>query len=564
MPEDLDQRRAAPGTQMVEIEHLYRECQGRVRPNSAPDGVPAWEDGRPVQDRAAIWNVHLRRMRLGLSGANLIGGLTLFAFLTFLVPLPSRITRDTGLLWLNVALLVIGGAVATFAANQLGPRAGREVRTWFLSGEEADSRQRELVLRQPLAQLKIVAVLWGSADVLFTTVNAFDSIAVAVQTALGVALGGLAACALTYLLAERFCRELTATALAGGAPEKPVGPGVGTRVVVAWGLAAAYPLLGCVLLGISVLLVGHWSAERVAVSLLIVSVVGLALGFVAMRIAGRSVSDPVESVRAAQRRVQAGELAVDIPVYDGSEIGLLQAGFNQMTAGLRDRERIRDAFGTYLDREVAEHILREGTSLAGEEVEVTAMFVDIRDFTGFAERASARDVVATLNRLFETLVPIIHEHGGHVDKFVGDGLLAVFGAPRRQPDHADQALAAALQIAPAVDEELSGELSIGVGLSSGTVIAGNVGGAGRLEFSVIGDAVNVAARVEAATRRTGDIVLVSEHTRALLCEDAAALLEERPTAPLKGKSEIVSLFAPKVPVRAGGAGAGRAERYQED
>src|SRR5205085_11758958 len=111
-------------------------------------------------------------------------------------------------------------------------------------------------------------------------------------------------------------------------------------------------------------------------------------------------------------------------------------------AGLRERERIRDAFGTYVDREVAEHILRKGTNLSGEEVEVTMMFIDIRNFTGFAERSSATEVVAIVNRLFERVVPIIHEHGGHVDKFVGVGLLAVFGAPRRQEDHADQALAA--------------------------------------------------------------------------------------------------------------------------
>src|SRR5205823_3415583 len=174
--------------------------------------------------------------------------------------------------------------------------------------------------------------------------------------------------------------------------------------------------------------------------------------------------------------------------------GDLARSFNEMTAGLAERERIREAFGTYVDREVADHILREGTSLAGEEVEVTMMFIDIRNFTGFAERSSAPEVVATINRLFECAVPLIHEHGGHVDKFVGDGLLAVFGAPRRQADHADQALTAALEIERAVGDEFAGEIEIGIGLNSGTVVAGNVGGAGRFEFSVIGDAVNVAAR----------------------------------------------------------------------
>jgi adenylate cyclase len=170
------------------------------------------------------------------------------------------------------------------------------------------------------------------------------------------------------------------------------------------------------------------------------------------------------------------------------------------------------------------------------------MFIDIRDFTGFAERAQAPEVLAMLNRLFDRVVPVIHEHGGHVDKFVGDGLLAVFGAPRRQDAHADQALAAALSIERVVAEEFGGELEIGIGLNSGTVVAGNVGGGGRLEFSVIGDAVNTAARVEAATRQTGDTVLIAERTRGLLRSEPVRL-EERLGVTLKGKTEAVRLYA---------------------
>src|SRR5204862_5544328 len=107
------------------------------------------------------------------------------------------------------------------------------------------------------------------------------------------------------------------------------------------------------------------------------------------------------------------------------------------------------------------------------------MFIDIRDFTGFAERSTAPEVVATVNRLWELVVPMIHAHSGHVDKFIGDGLLAVFGAPRRLENHADEALAAALEIARAVAQRFAGELDIGVGLNSGGGVAGNVGGAGR-------------------------------------------------------------------------------------
>jgi adenylate cyclase len=495
---------------------------------------------REVEEREAIWDLQVRRMRIGLSAANVIGALTVYLFLQLLVPIPAHLRHDTGWILLNVALFVLFGGVATLIANIWGPRSAEEIRRWYLAGRQPDQLQRERALRQPLVQMRLDAILWLAAGGLFVTANAFKSTTIAVQAAVGITLGGLASCALTYLLTERFTREVTVTALAGGAPERPVGPSVGDRMLVAWGLAAATPLLGCALLAISVLTVGHWSASRVAVSLLIVTGIGLALGFVAMRIAGRSVVEPVEVVREALRRVKQGDLSAEIPVYDGSEIGLLQAGFNEMTVGLRERERIREAFGTYLDREVAEHILASGTSLEGEEVEVTAMFLDIRDFTGFAERASAREVVAAINSLFERIVPIVREHGGHIDKFVGDGLLAVFGAPRRQRDHADRALAAALAIEGAIQDELP----IGIGLNSGSVIAGNVGGAGRLEFSVIGDAVNVAARVEETTRATGDTVLVSERTRALLSD--ASFLEARPPLPLKGVSEAVALYAPRV------------------
>src|SRR5829696_6530534 len=152
----------------------------------------------------------------------------------------------------------------------------------------------------------------------------------------------------------------------------------------------------------------------------------------------------------------------------------------------------------------------------------------------YAARSDAQDVVATLNRLFERAVSIVHEHGGHVDKFIGDGLLAVFGAPRRERRHADRALDAALALSDAAKEEFGGEIEVGMGLSSGPVVAGNVGGAGRLDFSVIGDAVNVAARAEAATRYTGDRVLLTDETARRL-EECDAELEERSGDRAQGK-----------------------------
>jgi class 3 adenylate cyclase len=190
----------------------------------------------------------------------------------------------------------------------------------------------------------------------------------------------------------------------------------------------------------------------------------------------------------------------------------------------------------------------DGAGLEGEEVEVTVLFLDIRGFTAFAELASAREVVGELNRFYELIVPVLMRHGGHANKFVGDGVLAVFGAPEPLPYHADWGVAAALEIADVVRDAYEGELRIGVGVNSGTVVSGTLGGGGRLEFTVIGDTVNIAARVEEVTRATGDDVLITEYTRALLQEDYGGF-RERGSVPLKGRTANVQLYAP---VAAGG------------
>jgi adenylate cyclase len=187
-------------------------------------------------------------------------------------------------------------------------------------------------------------------------------------------------------------------------------------------------------------------------------------------------------------------------------------------------------------------VLEEGELLEGEDVEVTVVFVDIRGFTSFAENASARETVAKLNEFFDLIVPILARHGGHANKFIGDGVMGVFGAPERMADHASRALAAACDIADAVEEHYGGELTVGIGLNSGPVSVGSVGGGGRLEFTVIGDTVNVAARVERETRTIGDAILLTEATRALLADDDE--VEPRGEAALKGKSDPIALYTP--------------------
>jgi adenylate cyclase len=193
---------------------------------------------------------------------------------------------------------------------------------------------------------------------------------------------------------------------------------------------------------------------------------------------------------------------------------------------------------------VTERVLAEGTDLRGEEIEATVMFLDVRGFTEFAERAPAQEVVARLNELYETVVPVIERHGGHANKFVGDGLLAVFGAPERHADHAPRAVAAACDIAQLVREGVGGSLRVGLGVNSGRVVVGTIGGGRRRDFTVIGDCVNTAARVEAATRLTGDDILITENTLSALSSPRDDF-EERPSVPLRGKAATVRLYTPR-------------------
>jgi len=254
-----------------------------------------------------------------------------------------------------------------------------------------------------------------------------------------------------------------------------------------------------------------------------------------------AVSGPIIDLRDATRRVGRGDLDVRVPVVCTDETGELAASFNAMVAGLGERERLREAFGAFVDPALTERVLAEGTDLSGEELEVSVLFVDVRDFTSFAEHAAAHEVVATLNELYETVVPVILRHGGHANKFIGDGLLAVFGAPDRRADHAQRAVAAAREIAQLANR---GELRVGVGVNTGRAVVGTIGGGGRRDFTVIGDPVNTASRVERATRVTGDDILITEATLRAL-GDHAGEFEERPAAPLKGKTETVRLYAPR-------------------
>jgi adenylate cyclase len=357
----------------------------------------------------------------------------------------------------------------------------------------------------------------------------------------GAAVAVAYAAVLHFFSYEQFLRPVVED-IVRDLPADFTGAPIG--VPLRWKLLGALPLInvitGVVVSGLST--DGSASLDDLGLDVVVAVLVAFTISLELTVLVTRSVLQPVDELLEATEAVKRGDLDARVPITSGDELGRLAGSFNEMMRGLSEREALREAFGAYVDPDVAQRVLEQGELIEGQEREVTVMILDVWDFTEFAQRSSARETVTFLNELFGIAVPCVTEHGGHANKFLGDGLLAVFGAPDRLPDHADRGVAAAGDIARQLSNRFGDQTRFGIGINSGPVVVGSVGGGGRLEFAVIGDTVNVAARVENLTRETGDAVLLTEATRCLLA-DGSDNLEPRGSFALKGVSDPVPIYA---------------------
>jgi len=389
----------------------------------------------------------------------------------------------------------------------------------------------------------VIAVLWGFAALLFGALQIPESLHLAFDDALTIALGGVTTCALVYMLVERLLRPVTARALAQVPPERPVGPGVRARLITAWGLASGVPLLGVALVAVGALGNDFKDPGSLAIAVLILTSAGLVAGAVATVLTARSLADPLTAVRRALAHVRAGDLEAQVAVDDGGEVGLLQAGFNEMAAGLRERERLRDLFGRHVGEDVARRALDAGVVLGGEVREVAALFVDLEGSTAYGSRHSPQEVVSLLNRFFAVVVEVVEAHGGWINKFEGDAALCVFGAPADQPETAARALAAGRELGMRLGRELP-ELGAGIGVSAGPAVAGNVGAERRLEYTVVGDPVNEAARLSELAKKLPGGVLASEAALSRASADEVGQWHLGEETVLRGRTAATRLAAP--------------------
>ncbi len=260
-----------------------------------------------------------------------------------------------------------------------------------------------------------------------------------------------------------------------------------------------------------------------------------------------SVAGPLRALQASMAKVAGGRLDAQTPVVSNDEIGAVAEGFNRMLAGLRERDFVKETFGKYVTREIRDEILGGRVSLEGEAREVTILFSDLRDFTPWVEAHPPREVLADLNAYFAEMEAAIRGHGGLVVQFIGDEIEAVFGAPVAQEAHAGQAVRAALQMRRRLADwnaarRESGKplLRHGIGVHTGTVLAGNVGSAERLSYALVGDAVNLASRIQGLTKDFGTDILISSTTRDRL--GPGLTVEALPATRVKGRSDEVAVF----------------------
>ncbi|MEZ0577252.1 adenylate/guanylate cyclase domain-containing protein [Nocardioides sp. MH1] len=482
---------------------------------------------------------------------NVFGAGLVFVVNNFAVPAPAPDHDMYVALAIAVPTYVV---VAAVVGVIWGTAASLRALRWATQGPEVvpTDKQRREALNVPLHLTVMQLTLWLAGSCLFTVLTLVVQPERAVSTGLTVGIGALVVAGVSYLLTEFTLRPVAARALEGTEVTDRVRfVGVGPRMVLFWAIGTAVPLGGLLVAAILALTSPKdTSLDQMAVVTIATSTAVLVFGLLLTDLNARSVVAPITSVREALRAVEEGDLDTDVVVYDGTELGALQSGFNRMAAGLREREKLRDLFGRHVGHDVAAAAFDVETGevkLGGETRTASVLFVDLTGSTGFAAGHSPAEVVGVLNRFFGVVVDEVDRRGGLVNKFMGDAVLAIFGVPSADPDHAAAALGAARAMAERLAEELP-EIGAGIGVATGTVVAGNVGHELRYEYTVIGDAVNSASRLTDLAKETGFGVVATWDTVVAAAERGHAEetihWEKHGSVLLRGRTEKTALAVP--------------------
>ncbi|MBN1657618.1 MAG: adenylate/guanylate cyclase domain-containing protein [Anaerolineae bacterium] len=522
---------------------------------------------------------HYRRVTRQLSlivfGANVTGAILATVYFNLsTATLGDRSDTPTGLVVVGIgviaALLVLGNWLT---GRITAPRDDwyRRVGACAATGKEIEPpspRVRQLALNLPIISAGMSAAMWLLAGLFFGATSAISSagsgsgLSIEWRTFFEVFLGGgvlsgLVTTALIYFAAERVWRsEIPLFFQDASVFDTPA-----FRLTVRRRLLILLALSTIPLLLLAV--VGYGHAQRIVaapdpaallrpllnIQLYIVGI-GVLMAVALALTLGASLADAIEALQRRMALVKNGALEGRLPVTSNDELGALAEGFNAMVDGLAREEVIRRLFGHYVTPQVAEHAIEHGADLqSGEYCQATVLFTDIREFTTLTERMGPGALLGLLNRYFQTISAVVVEHGGLVTRLGGDSLLAVFGTPLNPaPDHAQRAVQAAWGLLPALAafnqrQVRDGEptVRVGVGVATGPVLAGNVGSQDRLEYTVLGNAINLASRLEGMTKELAAKILIDEETAQAV--RAWAPLREIGEIQVRGRAEPVRVYA---------------------
>jgi class 3 adenylate cyclase len=413
---------------------------------------------------------------------------------------------------------------------------------WFTAGEPPDAKDLVFVRHFLRNQSTMLAAIWTISGTVLFVINRDGGAVAAWLIGMSVLLGVTTSTGAALLFIQRPMRPITAAATSN-LTGRDTAPGVLSRLLLMWLMTSALPTIGIAV--VVIMRSNGWIIQKTAsveVPVIVLSVISVFVGLRGMAIVALSISDPVHDVVAAMAQVERGQIATKVEVYERSEIGRLQSGFNRMVAGLAERDRLRDLFGRHVGADVARRAVSDAGELTGEVREAAVLFVDLVGSTQLAQTRSPAEVAEVLNDFFQIVVAAVDERHGLINKFQGDAVLAVFGAPLPSAQPATDALATAraltvaLRRLPVVD--------FGIGVSAGPVFAGNIGAEHRYEYTVIGDAVNEAARLADRAKTTDERALCSD--LALLKADPAerAHWTECASEVLRGRLEPTRMSTP--------------------
>jgi adenylate cyclase len=490
--------------------------------------------------RQLRWRVQLLLTSLVLV-ANLIGAVLVTILLLFVIP--GRPMLSPELFMINFVWAPAYAAAAFVVGAVWGTAWVMHSLRWAREERPATRRDRIATLRGPWKLTLVSGVLWAGGTGYMMLIYGLVHPDLIMKVGFTTGFAGIVVCANTFLITEFALRPVAARALTSSPPRKATGVGITMRalLIALWG---GLPVAGLMIIAIFALAGAPFAVTDLARAILFLGGITLVVGLTLTWFNTRSMVAPIRSVTSAMRDVQRGNLEHEVIVFDGSELGMLQSGFNRMVRDVRERQTLRDLFGRHVGEDVAKAALENKLALGGEVREVAVLFIDLVGSTTMAAERPPTEVVDLLNQFFAVVVAEVHAHGGFVNKFEGDAALAIFGAPEDLPDAAGRALAAARAMAARLSVEVPEALA-GIGVSAGPAVAGNVGAEDRFEYTVIGDPVNEAARLTEEAKKVDGRVVASMRAVDAASAEEQAHWQPLHEAHLRGRLDPTMLAVPR-------------------